>query len=124
MLFAEGNCMNSKTAFQVSGICFKTLPGKVQDWNPKTVLKRSNFFLLKAHGEPHMKSLHHKNIHFLRLNNISKHTTDTSFTLVSLYFSRSDVLKQYTVLESFTIYKLNLTFQQCKSFHISGLSRL
>lgn len=82
------------------------------------------FFLLKEHGEPHMKSLHHKNIHFLRLKNISKHTADTSFTLVSLYFSRSDVLKHYTVLESFMIYKLNLTFQQCKSFHISGLSRL
>lgn len=52
VLFAEGNYINSKTVLQVSGICFKKLAGKVQDWNPKTVLKRSHFFLLKGHSEP------------------------------------------------------------------------
>lgn len=96
-----------RLAYRVSGICFKTLAGKVQVWNPKTVLKRSHFILLKEHGEPHMKSSHHKNIHFLRLKNSSAHTSDSSFTFVSLYFSKSDFPKRYTVLESFMIYKWN-----------------
>lgn len=95
-----------RLAYRETGICFKTLAGKVQVWNPKTVLKRSHFFLLKEHGEPHMKCSHHK-IHFLRLKNSSAHTEVSSPTFVSLYFSRSDFPKCYTVLESFMIYKWN-----------------
>lgn len=76
----------------------------------KFVMKRSNIFLLKSLArEAFIIYI------FSRFKNICTHT-DTSFTLVSFYLSRSVVPKRYTVLESFMIYKWNFIFSTMQIF--------
>ncbi len=86
--------------------------------------KYLQYFLLE---KPHM---HKKKISFFETQEYLTHTTDTSFTLVSLYFSRSVVAKRYTVLESFMIYKWSFIFgnlftsqgsADCDSYPVSVL---
>ncbi len=86
--------------------------------------KYLQYFLLE---KPHM---HKKKISFFETQEYLTHTTDTSFTVVSLYFSRSVVAKRYTVLESFMIYKLSFIFgnlftsqgsADCDSYPVSVL---
>lgn len=109
-----------KLAYKLADICFKTCAGKDQDWNPKSVWKRSNIFSPRnaSHEKPALLKKRKKKKKNLRLKNIYTHThiTDTSFTLVSLYFSRSVVPKRYTVLESLMIYKLNFIFPTMEIF--------
>lgn len=54
VLFAEGNCMNSKTGLQVRGT-LKCLLGKVQDWNPK-ILEKIKFFSSKGASHEELAS--------------------------------------------------------------------